>query len=88
MVPQRAKKNHNYFSGASSLIEAVSSVGVEVGDILAKKTSSLDKERIRRADKASLNESKMQRKKSALSKNRREEAIKAAEGNLYEAGGH
>jgi hypothetical protein len=70
------------------LKDVVDSLGIEAGAVLERTTARLDHERLRKADKAGLNESKTQRKKNLLSKIRREEALQAQEGRLYEAGGH
>ena len=76
------------FSGAKGLLDVVDSIGLEAGKALEKVTERKDKERIQRAEKAMLNESRTQRKKTTMTKVRQEEELTREEGLLYDAGAY
>ena len=74
--------------GASALSDAVVSLGASPGISLTTVASSIDSERLRFAKIAAKTESKTTRKRGVLEKMRKEQRLEAAEGGLYEAGGH
>ena len=74
--------------GASALSDAVVSLGASPGITLTMVASSIDSERLRFAKISAKTESKTTRKRGVLEKMRKEQRLEAAEGGLYEAGGH
>ena len=74
--------------GASALADAVVSLGASPGISLTTVASTIDSERLRFAKISAKTESKTTRKRAVLEKMRKEQRMEAAEGGLYEAGGH
>ena len=74
--------------GADALLDAVDSLGLQAGIMLQNLASKLDARRIKDSDKASLQETKMSRKRKSLAVLQRENQKKTQEGGLYEPGGH
>ena len=75
-------------AGSKALSLTVDALGLQASSILARRTAKIDATRIRKAEQAAKNESRTQRKRSALSKIQTEQQLVANEGNLYDAGGH
>ena len=74
--------------GASALADAVVSLGASPGISLTTVASTIDSQRLRYAKISAKTESKTTRKRAVLEKMRKEQRMEAAEGGLYEAGGH
>ena len=74
--------------GASALADAVVSLGASPGISLTTVASTIDSQRLRYAKISAKTESKTTCKRGVLEKMRKQQRMEAAEGGLYEAGGH
>ena len=77
----------HFHSGARRRERVMKRLAIPAGEFTKKSSLSKDRKRIRQADKHTTEKHKRRRQAEQLQKNRREEALREAEGTTYEAGG-
>ena len=77
-----------FHKGAGALAAVVNGLGVSPGTTLMTVASTIDAMRLRFASHAAQTETKSTRTRKAMEKIKQEQHMTAAEGRLYEAGGH
>ena len=76
----------HFHSGASSKVRVMERLSIPAGVFTKQASARKDKRRIRKADRQTTDKAKRQRQGVQLLRTRREEALREAEGVMYEAG--
>ena len=76
----------HFHSGASSKVRVMERLSIPAGVFTKQASARKDKRRIRKADRQTTDKAKRQRQGVQLLQTRREEALREAEGVMYEAG--
>jgi hypothetical protein len=77
----------HFRSGAASREKVMQRLVIPAGELTKKSLLFKDKKRVRKSDRQTSEKNKRRRQAEQLQKNRKEEALREAEGTTYEAGG-